>query len=140
MTPRFDQRSLHKFERRTDEIRDLHAARIGQAQHAARILTADLARHQGNRGSAVAQRNPNILFDLRHPSRQRHGFDNARCSQNREAADDPQTRVESFTRNRFTTETADEHIKAWISMARSLAWPRWRCCASLPYQCTGSKG
>src|SRR5260363_103173 len=28
MTPRFDQRSLHKFERRTDEIRDLHAARI----------------------------------------------------------------------------------------------------------------
>src|SRR5260363_242235 len=108
--------------------------------HAARILTADLARHQGNRGSAVAQRNPNIHFDLRHPSRQRHGFDNARCSQNREAADDPQTRVESFTRNRFTTDTADEHIKAWISMARSLAWPRWRCCASLPYQCTGSKG
>src|SRR5260364_106144 len=30
MTPRFDQRSLHKFERRTDEIRDLHAARIGK--------------------------------------------------------------------------------------------------------------
>jgi hypothetical protein len=110
------ERGLGEIDRVADEVRNLHDARLGQAQYVACMLATDLAGQVGDLVCAVTQRNPHVNLNGCDPRSERQRLNDARGAQYRDTAYDAQPGIEGPPRDVFPVFATDHEVETASAM------------------------